>query len=255
VAQVDMSLRSLPIARFGVTALLCLTLQAVTGYASLPGTVGHAARSFLLISVGDATTGQFIADAQVRLPQVERLARTKWNGEAEFPHLESGLYRVQVRALGYEPHEIDIPVKGDTVGVHFELERLGTVLDAVRVSTPVVLRGMEEFEERRKMGAGRFLSGAALHSDRSQTLQYVLTTRFNGMVASGNGVVGTDRQCRVLVYMDGMLLPTEGKLPNDLKPIGVEYIAGIEMHSRQGAPVEYRPLGDYCKVILLWSKW
>ena len=57
----------------------------------------------LIVSVGDAGTGAFIPDAQVRLPSVGRVTRTQWDGEARFTGLSNGRYRIQVRAIGYAP--------------------------------------------------------------------------------------------------------------------------------------------------------
>ena len=67
--------------------------------------------SVLVVSVGDAATGAFIPDAQVRLPSVGRVARTQWNGEARVAGLSDGRYRIQVRAIGYAPAMSTIPTR------------------------------------------------------------------------------------------------------------------------------------------------
>jgi hypothetical protein len=75
------------------------------------------ATTVLVVQVGDATTGSFIANAQVRLPSGGRVAPTRWNGEVSFGGLAPGRYRVQVPAIGYAPGDIDLRVEGDTAAV------------------------------------------------------------------------------------------------------------------------------------------
>src|SRR4051812_26429807 len=104
----------------------------------------------LVVQVGDAASGAFLADAQVRVPSVGRISRTKWNGEASFGGLASGKYRVQVRAIGYAPGDVDMLVSGDTANVMFNLEHLPAGLDTVRVIADKLPRGLREFEQRRK---------------------------------------------------------------------------------------------------------
>lgn len=99
-----------------------------------PSTLDHNSRrtTVLVVSVGDAAGGQFIPNAEVRLPEAGRVARTGWDGEAAFTGLETGRYRLQVRAIGYAAVAIDVLLKGDTVGVFCQLERVAA-LDTVHV--------------------------------------------------------------------------------------------------------------------------
>jgi hypothetical protein len=217
----------------------------------------------LVISVGDAGTGAFIADALVRLPAIGRIERTAWNGEARFPGLAPKTYRLQVRALGYAPGEIDIPVKGDTLGIHFELERLSTSLDTVRIAGIAPSRGMREFERRRQQGLGRYLTDSALRDERTHDLRSVLTSRFPGITSNGERIVAmggnprTGGQCPIMIYLDGYKLSMNPSDTVDLNLIRTEELAGIEVYSLSAAPVKYRPSARdfYCKVILLWTRW
>jgi hypothetical protein len=242
-----------------IAAFACLTLRA-SGAESRPvGDVpGASSSTVLVITVADAVNGAMIADAQVRLPTLGRLERTKWNGEAQFSGLASGTYRIQVKALGYAPGDIDLPVKGDTIGIHFELERVSTALDTVRIVEAAPLRGMKEFENRRRMGLGRFMTDSALRDERTHDLRYVLTTRFPGITTTPHGerLVGMDG-CNILMYLDGYKLAMKPKDAIDLHLIRTNDLAGIEVYSLASAPVQYRPTTDgfYCKVILLWSRW
>ena len=111
--------------------------------------------SLLIVSVGEVGTGAFIKDAEVRLTPLKRTVRTKWNGEARFGDLDRGQIHIQVRAIGYAPGDIDVQVAGDSLEVHFELERTATALDTVRVSEAAkVPMYLKEFETRRSQNVG-----------------------------------------------------------------------------------------------------
>ena len=243
----------------------------------------------LIVSVGDAGTGAFIADADVTLPAMRRSARTRWDGEARFASLTSGRYRVQVRAIGYAPGDIEVQLTGDSMGVHFQLERASVALDTMRIVDRSTEIRMAEFESRRRMGIGRFLTDSMIREDRSQSLQWLLATRFPGIKVREHGIesmqpsgLSGDNSCPVLIYMDGhkitdvdrepMKLPTSGagggrggsivapsggSKRREITPLDVirpDSIAGIELYSRTTAPVQYKPLGNYCKVILIWTR-
>ena len=249
-------------------------------------------RTVLLVSVGEAGTGAFIGDAEVRLPSVRRTVRTRWDGEARFDGLDAGSYQVQVRALGFAPSDIDIQVKGDSLGLHFDLERIPSALDTVRV-TDVVNRDlhMEAFETRRRQGIGRFLTRPELLDDRTKSLQWVLGTHFAGFQIKEKGIISRqpsgisrDNECPVLVYLDGMQLESvktaapkladpragagggrgrgesivgtpdpDARRVADLEIIRPEELAGVEVYTRTTAPQQYRPIGNYCHVVLLWT--
>lgn len=240
----------------------------------------------LIVSVGEAGSGTFIADAEVTLPAMSKSMRTRWDGEARFGSLSRGRYRIQVRALGFAPGDIEADVAGDSMGVHFELERVNVALDTVRVVDKRPSIRMAEFESRRRMGIGRFLTDSVLRDDRSQSLQWVLATRFPGIKVVENSIesmqpsgLAADMSCPVLIYIDGFQVTDVHRQPmkppkqaggrGGLVATGVDQapralfpldnirpdsLAGAEMYSRTTAPVQYKPLGNYCKVILLWTR-
>jgi len=271
------------LARTSRISLVLLTLGN-TAVATLPATVSRTPYTTLIVSVGDAMNGAFIADAEVRLPSLGRTARTKWDGEASFAGLSPGQYRVQVRAVGYAPADIDAQLTGDSIGIHFELERIPSALDTVRVvGTRTLSPRLQPFEARRRDGIGRFLTDSILADDKTRSLRSVLVSHFGGITFKDRGIVSTqpsglmgDNECPVLVYLDGMQMenvdrtplrvapqsgrrggagpqPKERVIP-DLESMRPEEFAGVELYSRSTAPQEYRPLGNYCKVLLLWSK-
>jgi hypothetical protein len=227
------------------------TLLAVAALAAtMRGTV-------LVVSVGEVGGGTFVADAQVRLPSLGRVGRTSWNGEIRFENLPKGKHRVQVRAIGYAPGEIDMQVNGDSAGVHFELEKVAPELDTVRVAKARPQRNLREFEMRRIAGRGQFVTDSILHDDRTRSLQSILTTRLPNMAASGKGVTALEdgKPCRALIFLDAFEVKPIASAPVDLEVIRSDFVAGIEMYSRDSAPPQYRPRGRYCAVVLLWTRW
>jgi hypothetical protein len=252
--------------RCAVFLLLLLVVSMTrTGFAA---TETAPQLSTLFVSVADAENHGFVADAQVRLPEIGKILRTDWQGEVRFPDLKPGRYQVEVHALGYAPSEVQVLVKGDTAGVFFELEKVSNQLDTVKVTAPKIGLHLEEFEMRRKMGIGRFITDSVLYKEGNHALLIVLETRFPGVVHAPDGSNklvprrGTTYFPRntkstfyrningVDVYLDGMLygdsLPP-GLLPSD--------ISGAELYPMGMAPAQYRRGSGASHVLLLWSRY
>jgi len=220
----------------------------------------------LVVTVGEVTSGAFIADAQVRLPSIGRSERTRWNGEAIFSDITDKRVRIQVRAIGYAPGDFETLITGDTTVVHFELEKVSSTLDTVRVRASRGERQLQEFEVRRHAGLGRFIVDSVIAAEQSKGLQQLLVSHVAGLKVAGRGVRAMEPQpagksmlrdgCKVLVYLDGFkLTEIDPRYDSfDLEPIDIANLAGIEAYNQPNAPVQYKPSIDYCKVILLWSK-
>ena len=213
-------------------------------------------RSTLLVSVSDAANGAFIGHAQVQLPRLRRVVVTDWRGEARVDSIDSGVYRLDVRAFGYAASSIELSVRQDTEWVLFQLERLPVRLDTVRITAAPSSPQIAEYQHRRQMGIGRFLPESALARLGDQRLSIVLATHIPGLLAATDGLVDLEpsgiggTQCGINIYLDGFMLTGLGL--DDIRP---RDLTGIEVYSRASAPPAYRPVGNYCRVILLWSKW
>jgi hypothetical protein len=207
----------------------------------------------LVVQVADAATNGFIADAQVRLPTIGRIARTRWDGEVQFDNLDNGKYRIEVRAIGYAPGNVDVALIGDTLPVFFSLERVSTTLDTVRVRAERASRTLREFEERRRRKIGRFFTDSALTDNRAKGLQLMLATEVPGMTVAGKTVARGN--CRVDFFVDGFQLREV-----DLDALLIDDFAAMEVYSDVEVPVQYKPMGRpnqpvACTVVLLWTKW
>lgn len=226
---------------------------AVAGLALLIAGTATPRSSVLVVQVADAATNGFVADAQVRLPAVGRIARTRWDGEVQFDNLANGKYRIEVRAIGYAPGNVDVALVGDTLPVFFRLERVAATLDTVTVRAERRIRGLREFEERRASGLGRYFTDSTLADHRAQGLQLFLANQVPGLRVTRRGIVSSG-ECGVLFFLDGFRLKEI-----NMDAIRLDDLAGLEAYTLSTAPPQYKPPYDagnpYCRVILLWSKW
>jgi hypothetical protein len=212
------------------------------------------ATTVLVVQVADAATNGFIADAQVRVPTIGRIARTRWDGEAQFDNLENGKYHIEVRAIGYAPGNVDVALTGDTLPVFFSLERVSTTLDTVRVRAAGTSRNLREFEERRRQHIGRFFTDSALADNRAKGLQLMLATQVPGMSVFRGTVTRGD--CPVNFFVDGFQLREV-----NLDALLLDDFAAMEVYTDVEVPVQYKPKGRApierlaCAVVLLWTKW
>ena len=260
--------------------MICLC-AGVLGGASTP------VASILVVSVADAKSGKPLEGAQVRLPEIGRTARANWIGEARFNDLATGKYQVQVRHLGYAGSEITIAVSGDTVGAVFMLERIAA-LDTVRVEAATNPSRFaspsraEEFDARRRMGIGHFLTDSILAKEADHDLAHALSIHLpsirverakepghwtivgmgtTGIMSKQGRGLSPDSQalglCPVDIYLDGVFQSGDdanGGMARQLPEIMPRDVAGIELYNKGEAPPAYRRLGNACKVLLIWSR-
>jgi CarboxypepD_reg-like domain len=214
----------------------------------------------IVAGVADAATGAPLVDAQVRVPELGRIGRTNWIGEARIAGVPEGKIRLEVRKLGYAPSDITLPVKGDSVGAVFMLERTTQQLDTVTVMGRIVPRRLKDFEIRRQFGIGKFVTDSVLEKEASRPLSDILTMRFPGIrVGVGSSGVTSMRfstsvskgadYCKVDVYLDNMLYL------DNLDDLHAWEIAGAEFYTIETAPPQYRRGTGSCQVIVLWSKY
>jgi hypothetical protein len=142
----------------------------------------------LIVSVADNASGQPLEGAEVFLPALSKSARADALGEARLGGIPSGTHRIRVRFLGYAAMDTSLTFEGDTAGVLFRLERAALTMDAVEVTAPSAPR-LREFEMRRRIGSGRYLTADELARDSNRPFGVVAMTRFPGLqlVHDGDG--------------------------------------------------------------------
>ena len=196
-----------------------------------------------------------LADAVASIVGSSIQVVTGANGHFRILGLSSGQHYILIRRLGYQPLTTELRTEeGDTVRASFALERLATALDTVLVATKRPSPRMAEFEARRALGVGQFMTAAEidkLNVVATDDLLHRLTpNRTRPARRLGPGAVCT----RQTWYLDGVLLPasmTPDELPSPKDLAGIEFYA-----SPATIPVQYKSTsgGGFCGVVLMWTK-
>jgi hypothetical protein len=181
---------------------------------------------------------------------------TDANGRFRILSMPVGRHRVLARRIGNEPALADVEVKmNETARLAFVLEPLVTSLPTARVEGVArkSLR-LEEFDQRRKLGEGQFLTLEQIEKRNAITVPGLLAGGFRGIRTIGNDLVINTRfpinqTCPLEYYVDG--LPRgRGDLPSP------KDVAGLELYLGPATmPAQYkRTTGTWCGVVLLWMK-
>jgi hypothetical protein len=220
--------------------------------------LGSYAHPLILVNVM-TVEGKPVEDALVRIRAAGRIARTNWMGEASMVRVGYGTKTVEVLRLGYAPAVVDLNITSDTVAAQFVLEKLVDTLStmwitAARPSMPAA--NLAEFNQRKRMGIGRFVEDTVFEKHQLQDLSLVLPRLLVGLRAAPDPVQpgkyvlkSTRNDCVVDVFLDGFLLSEDFGL---LKPTD---IAGAEWYTKESAPPQFRRVFGGCRILLLWSRW
>jgi hypothetical protein len=180
---------------------------------------------------------------------------TRANGRFRVRDLKAGSYIVIVRRIGYEPASVRLQLTpGDTTSPSVALSRASTTLDTVAIHGERSTPAMQEFDARRKLGFGHFVTQAEIDKRNPVALSDML----NGIPSvqvSPNGTIFNVRAgsgCPFQIFVDGVKLPV-GSIDNIAVP---KEVAGIEIYSGAATiPLQYKTLsGSFCGVILLWTR-
>ena len=223
----------------------------------------------IVVGVADAATGLPLMGADVRIEKLGRVARTDWIGEARLTEVPPGVHQIEARQIGYVLGSAPLAIRRgvDTMGIVFMLGRIPEELDTVRVaSSPVPLR-LQEYETRRRLGIGRFLTDSLLLREKDGSLALTLSIHLPGLRAvadrsrpgrwnltstRGSGALRAADRCDVDIYLDGFLLA------DDIDALTPGQLAGAELHPYGAAPPQYRRTksgsSSPCHVLLLWSR-
>jgi hypothetical protein len=218
-------------------------------------------RSFTLaVLVADGSTGALLTGAKVEIPSRKLTQRSDSMGEVRFRQLTAGVVRVTALYPGYAPIQTDA-VLGlhDSTVVVFLMESTSQSLDTIHVTAPAPAEYLRDFETRRHMGLGRFLTAVQLDSTKHENVADLVARRFTGLRAvwdytytevtleSTRGVTSFRHPCHPQVYIDEK--PATGDLLGWLQSGDV---AGVEYYSN-APPVQYHRAGSVCGVVLIWT--
>lgn len=164
-----------------------------------------------------------------------------------------------VLALGFSPATVQLGPNDSLVTVEdVRLERLALDLEAVRVEATPLERERRGFEERRRGGAGTFVTDSMLARLAVVTVHAVanFSTR---LVARGSGGIITLKlrnaygYCSPRFFIDGV---DSGRLDRELARDQVELLRRakrIEIYSAAQAPPRFND-NDGCGAIVVWTR-
>jgi Carboxypeptidase regulatory-like domain len=214
-----------------------------------------------------AVDGRPLANAIVGLSATGLETRTDSAGRFLLAATPTGTWMLAVLALGYAPRQqpVDL-IPGDTVAQVVALVRVQG-MDTLRVRANAMARtvlgpNLAAFEERRKMGLGRFLAPEDFAKAEGGSMLNFLTSRIPGVRIAGTGrrtlvssrgsISFSQAQCPIRVIFDG--IPDAG--PLDLDSIDPSMIAAAEYYTPATLPAQFNFRGDApCGTLLLWSRW
>jgi hypothetical protein len=210
--------------------------------------------------------GRPLANAIVGLSATGLAMRTDSAGRFLLAATPTGTWTLAVQALGYAPRQqpVDL-VPGDTVALVMALVS-ARVMDTVQVranamARTVLGRNLLDFDERRKMGFGRFVTPEDFAKAEGVNILNFLTSRIPGMriadtgrrtlVSSRGSISLSQPQCPIRVIFDGSL----NAAPLNLDSIEPATIAAAEFYTPATLPFQFAFGGSPCGTLLLWSRW
>jgi hypothetical protein len=224
-----------------------------------------------LLGVYDSRSGQPIEGAEVTDAMAKVSALTTKTGTVTLSFLPEGGTLVRIRKVGYEPAALVVAIsQADTVPLTVllnptaqQLPKVVTTDNAPKAIAP----GLREFDERRREGAGHFITDSVLRRNENQMLRDVVR-RLPGLqvkcVTHGgfvtecyatnfrqqgkNALAGGE--CSVKVYVDGVATGD-----NDLNKLQTAMFSGVEFYAGGASlPIKYNTRDATCGVLLLWSR-
>jgi hypothetical protein len=210
-------------------------------------------------------------DAEIGILRTPVKISTGAQGRFRITDVQTGTYILTVRRFGHSPVATVISVgAGDTLRLTYALVPLGSgrMLDTVRVTERQMSRNLMDFERRRRLGVGKFLTSAELEKRGSVDVATVLrefsslsvvTDDATGITSlqsrrdQGNMLTATGAgACPTQVIVDNIPMPREADV--ELLPRPRE-IAGIEVYGGpSGVPAQFNGMDRRCGMVVIWTK-
>ena len=196
-----------------------------------------------------------LPDASVTILGSNVRVTTGANGRFRIVQLAPGHYVVAVHHLGYSPVSAAVDIAAeDTLRPSFAMAPIANALDTMVVFGKSLSPKLAEFEERRRLGFGHFLTQADIEKRIAVSINDLLLPIPSVMIIADSVLSRRElpaRICPFVFYQDGVLLH-ESKLSRLPRP---SEIAGIEIYSGSATiPLQYKSANTGCGVILIWTK-
>ena len=239
------------------------------------------AQSVLTGTVRADSTGRPLPGVEVVIVGSQWRTLTDGSGRYWLPMLPAGRRLALFRSVGFRPvQEWVVLGSADTVWANAMLVPQTVRLDSIVVTaSPDQPRGLglEAFEERRRLGFGRFIDSATLRKNehvplvqmlgRLQGIEFARVPGEKGQIAA-KSARRHDGPCFMQVILDGVILyrsvaPAGVQInalsginpPTDLQMFSVASLAAVEVY--RGAaetPIEFGGSGAGCGTVVLWTR-
>lgn len=252
--------------RYGGTIRSSLAAALFSLLAALPA-VGQQTTAALRVLVTDATTGEPLSDARLRLRGTRMGGLADDEGRLILRNLAPGTAVVEVSRLGYSSAALPVALEpGATRDLAVEL-RVNPValesLNAEPVNAASWARDMLEsrgFFQRRSSGPGVFMEREDIARSNARSLAQLLSrhrrlnVRSNASSAAssprrtraGSSPIG----CQAAFYVDGLLL--EGFDINSVQPADVQ---GLEIYRGSSElPPAFNRGTSGCGAVVIWTR-
>jgi hypothetical protein len=239
-----------------------------------------AAQASLSGIVRDDSTARPLEGVEVLVNRTDHRAITGPDGRYRLDGLPTGMYQIIFRSIGHLPLRMDVLLAGgETTRANATLVRSDVVLEPIVVTgearADVGLAG-RGFEERRKMGFGRFYDSNELRELEHLKVGDVIR-RKGGVTVMGpptyqiamnsymRNIFG-ELNCYMSIYLDGLLHWRGGSNksgeelltnppPNLATLVSVHGVAAIEVYrSAAGIPVEFGGTSSQCGAVVIWTR-
>lgn len=236
-------------------ALLALpplvTAPAGLAQAPAPPTSGLIGRIF------DERTNEVLVEVLVFVDATRRDLPISSQGRFVLTRLAPGAHRVEIRAVGYRPHVLDLNLTpGQVLERQFAMVFTGERLPelAVEARNSKLLARYNDFERRRANGIGAYITRDEIRArgymSMGDALRTIKGVRVNcGVVECLIHMTRAAPGCYPVYYVDGRLARSfaESTPISDVQGIEV-YRGAAEM------PGEFTGAGAMCGVIAIWTK-
>jgi hypothetical protein len=233
----------------------------------LPIAVQGQAGAILAGNVLSDSTERPIAGAEISIPALRVAVRSDSAGGFVIPGIAAGRQVVTVRAVGYAELTTTLVFgAGERIETDLLLRPVAQSLAKVEVTAAPPSGDnprIAEFEERRKLGHGRFVTQEVLEKAEGRKLTDVLIGRIPGLqrircqngrmcLSSGRGVIRyVPGPCPIRIVFDG--IPDASPLP--LEDMDPSMIAAVEFYTPATLPPRFNFDGNNpCGTLLLWSR-
>lgn len=251
----------------------------VAAAAALPMRALAAQTAVIAGTVVRDSSGAALGEVTAAIAALDRSVRTNFMGEFRLDGLQAGTYVVTFRRVGFSPRADTITVTaGQVVDEEFIMKPQPVQLDSQRVVAESVAGApyLREFEERRKLGFGRFIDEKKVRSaDNKSFVDFVVSSvpglsmqRVGSSVYLKSGRKACNKPafqctgaegCMVSVYIDGVSDYVSGvsnQNPTDFTQLKSEDFAAIEYYpSGATAPSRFNQTGSDCGMLLLWRRY